>query len=254
MLIGLDIGNSRTKIAVFSKDSILPEKKFVFQSSRNISFIESMKRIGDSVSESGHTSAEISRVCICSVVPELSAIYSDACHRIFNIKPQLVSPAVSLSYRINYDISNIGADRIADCEAAIRIHKGNSIVVNCGTAITFSIMLEEAVFEGGMITSGIFTSMEALTEKGAMLKSVEVERPQSLVGRNTDGAVKSGLFFGAASTIEGICRRIKSSYSRDFTAILTGGYSEMLFEEVDFEKKLDTDLTMKGIKFVSDLN
>ncbi len=95
---------------------------------------------------------------------------------------------------------------------------------------------------------------DAVYSNASRLIKVEIEEPESLIARNTAGAIKSGLFYGWVSMIDGLIGRINDYYKRDLFVIITGGYSALIGNHITQRDIIDPNLTMKGIKIINDLN
>ena len=98
-----------------------------------------------------------------------------------------------------------------------------------------------------MIAPGINLSMQALHDAAAKLPRVAIKKPQHVIGKDTVGAMQSGVFWGYVALIEGLVDRIKAQYERPMTVIATGGVAS-LFEGATAKIDLfDHDLTLKGL-------
>ena len=56
---------------------------------------------------------------------------------------------------------------------------------------------------GGAIAPGVEISLDALTERGARIRRIELAEPASAIGKSTGGAIQSGVTFGFAGLIDG---------------------------------------------------
>ena len=95
--------------------------------------------------------------------------------------------------------------------------------------------------------------MDALFEKTAKLPKVEIIKPSSVIGRNTIDAIQSGAVHGQAGQADGIIRRIKE-IGEDATVVATGGLATMISKESDEIDKVDSLLTLDGLKILYDKN
>ena len=96
----------------------------------------------------------------------------------------------------------LGPDRIANSVAGYKVAESDVVIVDLGTATTFDVVNNKKEYLGGAIAPGIKISLDALTSKTASLKSVELDLPKKVVGKNTYEAIQSGLIFGHASMID----------------------------------------------------
>ena len=75
--------------------------------------------------------------------------------------------------------------------------------------------INHALLVGGIIAPGLQTGAETLVRRTAALPSVDLPPPERVIGRRTDTAMRSGIFFGAVESIDGVVRRIKAEWKRD---------------------------------------
>ena len=155
------------------------------------------------------------------------------CRRYFKCEPLVVGdPDVDLGIKVLTDRpAAVGADRLVNAVAAHERYKGALIVVDFGTATTFDIVAANGDYEGGVIAPGANLSAEALHKAAAMLPRVAVERTQAVIGKDTEPAMQSGLFWGYIGLIEGLVARIKEEYGQPMTVIATGGLATLFFQQ-----------------------
>ena len=127
-------------------------------------------------------------------------------------------------------------------------------MINIGTATTVSVVLADGTFDGGIIATGVGITMEALSKRTSKLVEVPLEKPPSIVGRNTADCIKSGFFHGWAFMMDGFVEKISALYGRGFTVILTGGFPRKFAGHLGFPCDIAPLLTMKGIKVLFDIN
>ena len=155
------------------------------------------------------------------------------------------------------DAREVGADRIVNCVSAIVGYgeKKPMIVIDFGTATTFNIINENYEFIGGVISPGIKGSLDSLVNGTAKLPRVEIEAPQSIIAKNTVTNMQAGIVFGFAGLVEYIVKRIKKELKRDdVKTIATGGFSTIISKEISCIDVVDKLLTLKGLKYLYDLN
>ena len=89
----------------------------------------------------------------------------------------------------------------------------------------------------------------------AKLPRVEIERPKTAVGTNTVTNMQSGIVFGFAGLVEYIVKKIKREYSDfEFKVIATGGFSEVIANEVSCIDVVDKLLTLEGLNYLYKIN
>jgi type III pantothenate kinase len=256
MIICIDIGNTNIKYALYDKD----ELKVSFRVSTDF------KRTSDEYGEQiigmldikGIKAKDVVGGIVSSVVPSLDYTIDKMCEIYFGIQPMHVAPGLKSGLNIRCDNAReVGADRIVNCVSAI-VEYGEKIpmiVVDFGTATTFNIISEDDEFIGGVIAPGIKGSLDSLVNGTAKLPRVEIEAPKSIIAKNTVTNMQAGIVFGFAGLVEYIVKRIKKELKCNHVkTIATGGFSTVIAKEVECIDVVDKLLTLKGLKYLYDLN
>ncbi len=256
MIICIDIGNTNIKYALYEKD----ELKVSFRVSTDF------KRTSDEYGEQiigmldikGIKACDITGGIVSSVVPTLDYTIDKMCEIYFGIHPMHVAPGLKSGLNIRCDNAReVGADRIVNCVSAIVEYgeKKPMIVIDFGTATTFNIINENDEFIGGVISPGIKGSLDSLVNGTAKLPRVEIEAPKSIIAKNTVTNMQAGIVFGFAGLVEYIVKRIKKELKcSDVKTIATGGFSTVIAKEIECIDVVDKLLTLKGLKYLYDLN
>jgi len=143
---------------------------------------------------------------------------------------------------------------VADAVAAIRLYKPPLIVVDLGTATVFDAISKDGDYLGGAIAPGLAIAAEALFQRAARLYRVEVARPTTAIGRNTVGAVQSGVIYGYVGLVEGMVARFKEELGQEAKVVATGGWAEIMAAETPVIDVVDTNLTLTGLRFIYEMN
>ena len=138
--------------------------------------------------------------------------------------------------------------------AAHRLYGGPALVVDLGTATTFDAVSADGVYLGAPSPPGLMTSVEALSRSTARLPRVEMVRPPRAIGTDTLSAMQSGIVLGHAAMVEGMVRRLLAEMDGKPKVIATGGFSNVMAEEVALIDLADKNLTLKGLRMMYDLN
>ena len=149
---------------------------------------------------------------------------------------------------------SVGADRIADAVAVMYLYSGPACVIDFGTATTFNAITKDGEYLGGAITAGINLATEALFTHAAKLPRIDLQRPPSVIGRNTVHAMQSGLLFGYVSMVEGMVERFRKELGPGMKVIATGGLAEVVAQETDVIQIIAPWLTLDGLHILWDLN
>ena len=115
------------------------------------------------------------------------------------------------------------------------LYGGPACVIDFGTATTFNALTKEGEYLGGAITAGINLATEALFVNATKLPRIDLQRPPSIIGRNTVHAMQSGLLFGYVSMVEGMVERFRKELGVEIEVIATGGLTAIIAQETDVD-------------------
>ena len=253
MLLTIDIGNTNLTLGLYNGDAL----------SRHFRLATDHARMPDEyglqflglLQNAGRTVADLTGVVLASVVPNLTTRVVQACQEYLQQEPLVVDAGVKTGIRIRYeDPRAVGADRVADAVAVINLYGGPACVIDFGTATTFNAVTKEGDYLGGAITAGVNLATEALFTHAAKLQRIDLQRPPSVIGRNTVHAMQSGLLFGYVSMVEGMVARFRSELGSDMKVIATGGLAEVVAKETDVIDIISPWLTLDGLRIIWELN
>ena len=200
--------------------------------------------------------AQVDGAVLANVVPAASHALETLCRRYFRAEPLVVdAPGVDLGIEVRTgNVAAVGADRLANAVGAHRLYGGPLIVIDFGTATTFDVVGADGAYEGGVIAPSVRHSVEALYRAAALLPRVPVERPASVIGKDTVPAMKSGIYWGYVGLIEGLVARIRTEHGGAMQVVATGGLAPIYAEASDVIDPVDSDLTLRGLALIYDLN
>ncbi len=237
----IDIGNTDICAGVFTRGQV-----------------EQHTRCSSSVSAKeffdGAPSFDFDRAIVASVVPSVTESWMREISNRFSVEALLCSYKVA-SDLIKTNVDNpmlIGADRIADAVAALHIYGNNCIVIDFGTATNIEYIDEQGVFQGGIFAPGLWSGMKGLEHAAAKLPRVRIERPNTLLGKNTHDAIRSGLIFGEGCRVDGLVELIIEKY-KPLTrpkVIATGGFSSLMVDVCKTPTVHDKLLTLRGLEII----
>ncbi|GAA1216203.1 type III pantothenate kinase [Pseudonocardia alaniniphila] len=145
----------------------------------------------------------------------------------------------------------VGADRVMNTLAAHRLFDNTCIVVDFGTSTNIDVVSAKGEFLGGALAPGIEISLEALATRAAALRSVELVRPRSVIGKNTVECLQSGVLFGFAGQVDGLVRRILAELgpkAAPVTVLGTGGLAPLMAGASETITEFVPDLTLLGLR------
>lgn len=252
MILALDIGNSNIKIGVFQNDELLFSWRLAARSDKTAD--EYGIVLTDLLEHSGITPNDIEGIIMSSVIPNLNYTLEHMCSYYFHKKPIVIGPGVKNGINIKYENpKEVGSDRIINAVAAYNTYGGPSIVIDFGTATTFTVINENADFLGGAIALGIKVSMDALVSNTAKLPKIELVEPSSVIGKTTVQNMQSGLIYGTIGQVKYIIEKIKEELNAPAKVIATGGLSELVANEGIIDT-IDRTLSLRGLNIIYNLN
>ena len=254
MIICLDVGNTNIKFAVYDGDTL--KLSFRVATDHKKTSDEYGGQLLSILGNNGVTPDDITGGIISSVVPQLDYTLDRMCRTYLKISPKMLAPGLKTGLNLKVDnAKEVGADRVVNNVAAVKKYGYPLIVVDFGTATTFNVINEKGDFVGGVIAPGIKGSLDSLVNGTAKLPRVEIERPSTVIGKNTVTNMQSGIFYGFAGLVEFIVKKIKREMKCGaVTVIATGGFSEIIAKEISCIDKVDKLLTLDGLKYLYDLN
>ena len=256
MVICIDIGNTNIKYAIYDGDDL--KVSFRVATDFKKTSDEYGAQLNGMLVAQGIGVEDIEGGIVSSVVPSLDYTIDKMCDLYLHIAPLHIAPGLKSGLNIRCDDAReVGADRIVNCVSAIVGYgDGNPmIVVDFGTATTFNIISANNEFIGGVIAPGIKGSLDSLVNGTAKLPRVEIEAPNSIIAKNTVTNMQAGIVFGFAGLTEYIVKRIKKELKApNAKTIATGGFSNVISKEIEGIDVVDKLLTLKGLKYLYDLN
>jgi type III pantothenate kinase len=254
MLLAIDIGNTNTVVGVYRDGSL--QDSFRVTSQLSMTSDEAGFFVSGLLDRMQITNDQIDKVVIGSVVPPLTSVFEETGRKYFGCTPVVVSAHIRLPVRIEIGKPDeVGADRIANAAAAFDKFGGPVIVVDFGTATTFDVISKNGAYIGGVIIPGPETSMAELARKAARLFEIRIEPPDSVVGKSTAGALKSGLFFGTVGQVDHIIERIiDETKFRDCTILATGGLASGIEKHSRHIRQVEPNLTLDGLRLIAEMN
>lgn len=250
-LLAVDVGNTHTTLGLFEGSVLRESWRMGSRESRTGD--ELWVILQQFLNGQSSVKPDLNAISISSVVPELTFSYRRMSEDRFGIHPLVITHDSIKSLRIDYDPpSAVGADRLCGAVAAHSRYGAPLIVVDLGTATVFDVVDSNAVYRGGLIAPGIQTSIEALHGRAALLPRVDTLFPVSVIGGNTEEAIRSGILYGAAITVEGIIKKIEEELGRRAAVVATGGFVEILKPHCIRLENIEPNLVLEGIRIITD--
>ena len=253
MLLAADIGNTNITLGVFDGNKIIHSWRLSTEITRTEDeygvFLKNLLR-------ETNLETKVTNAVISSVVVQLTERLSTALKKYMGIDSLIISHKIKTNVILKTDnLSQIGADRIANACAASLLYNAPGSVGDFGTATSFDIVNQKNEFIGGIITAGMKIQAEALSSKTSKLPKLNIEAPEHAIGRNTIDAMLSGIVRGHAAMIDGLIEECENELGYRTTIIATGGYSSVISKYL--KRKFDyinPDLTLIGMKLLYNMN
>ena len=201
----------------------------------------------------------IKKIVICSVVPSINYSIKHACIKYFGIEPFFVQIGVKTGLVVNRykNPHELGSDIIAGCVAATNIFPSEDLIIaDLGTATTIAVTNSKKEFFGGIIMPGIKTQANSLSISAEKLSSIDIEVPKTTLGKDTNHAILSGLYYGHLASISYLAKELASEAfgaKKSFKIIGTGGFSS-LYKEANLFDLIESNLVLQGIIQIEKLN
>jgi len=253
MLLTLDIGNTNLTIGLYEGQTLAWHWRLATDHARMPD--EYGLQLLGLLTHAGHSPADLKGIALASVVPNLTGRVTQACREYLKTEPLVLDAGVKTGIRIRYeDPRAVGADRVADAVAVMHLYGGPACIIDFGTATTFNALTKEGDYLGGAITAGVNLAAEALFTRAAKLPRIDLQRPPSVIGRNTIHAMQSGLLFGYVSMVEGMVERFRAELGPEMKVIATGGLAEIVAKETSVIQHIAPWLTLDGLRIIWELN
>ena len=194
------------------------------------------------------SSSQIEGAIIASVVPQVLNPVKTALKKLFGKPVMVVGPGIKTGLNIRIDNpAQTGADLVVSCVDALKMQKPPLIVIGMGTATTMMVLDETGAMIGGSISPGIRISMDALTQRAALLPGLQLDQPKRTIGRNTVECMRSGILYGAASMLDGMIQRMEQELGTQATVVATGRIGQYVVPLCKTPILYERDLIIKGL-------
>lgn len=205
--------------------------------------------------EAGLRTDEVQRIVISSVVPDLTERIINVVETLFEKQPIVLGP--DIYSKLPIEVLNpyeIGSDLVSNAVAAYMRFKANCIVVDFGTALTFTTIDSTGKILGVAIAPGLKTAIRSLSQNTAKLFDVPLELPNSVLGKNTVHAIQAGILIGYEGLVSSMIKRIKAELNDPTSAtVATGGLSSIITSLKDQFTEVDVNLTLNGLRLIGEI-
>lgn len=246
-VLTVDVGNTETVLGLYR--GLEPAECWRLSTARRRTADELRLLVEGTLERApGDAADSIRRAAVASVVPRVDRIWDET---LDGLELDVLRLDASTDLPIALDVDDpgtVGADRIANTLACHQLYGRDTVVVDLGTATTFDCVAGDGVFLGGVIAPGPRAGMERLAETASKLPQSEIQRPDRVIGRNTEDCLSSGIFYSVVDAIDGIVDRILSEWDPEEPLVVaTGGLAAVIGEECRTVERIEPYLTLTGL-------
>ena len=251
MLLAVDIGNTDVVLGVWHENHWKHVWRIRSLPHENTLYYES--RLRQHLLDAGLRSGDFGRTVVSSVVPPLTGMFRTMLGSLFGTEPLLVSPEAYPALQVRIDRPHeLGTDLFANAVAAYAKYRRNCVVVDFGTALTFTTVSAAGEVLGVAIAPGLRTAVKALAGNTAQLPDVPLRLPASAIGKNTVQSMQAGILWGYVGLVESLLGRIRAELGGDCVAVATGGLSSVLEPLQNQFVETNIHLTLDGLRIIGE--
>lgn len=249
MIVAIDIGNTNITVAFVKDEQIIKSYRLTTKLQRTSdeyglyfrSFLE----------DACLNVSDIEDVLVSTVVPKIMYSFNHAIKKYLKHTPININATISSGITVKTDQpSSVGADRIVDAAGAYYSYGGPCLVIDFGTATTFDYVNEKGEFLYGITAPGLEITAQALSNMAAQLPEIEIQKPDSILAKNTVTSMQAGVVYGYIGLTREIIQQVQKEIGTPMKVIATGGLGRMISEQLPCIDVYDKDLTFKGLLWI----
>lgn len=246
MILALDVGNTNIVFGCIEDGEIRFEGRI--STDRGRTEIEYAVILKNSLEIQGIDISAFDGAIISSVVPPIDGVLSRAIKMVVGHEPYIVD--VKSNHGLVIDIDRpetLGSDLLTGAVAALSEYSAPLIIFDLGTATTISVIDKNSHYAGGIITTGLRLSQQTLSANASQLPGISLKAPDTVIGKNTEHAMRSGIIIGCAAMMDGMIDRIENELGEKATVVTTGGFGAVVTDLLTHDAHYDKDLLLKGL-------
>ncbi len=252
MILAIDVGNSNIVFGIHDRDQWLKVWRIQTDPRKTADEYEVIFR--SLLISSRVCKSKVEQVVFSSVVPSLNREFGTMIPRLLETELIIVSP--DIYDRLPLKVLNpyeIGTDLVANAVAAYTRFGEMCMVIDFGTALTFTTIADDGTILGVSIAPGMQTAVKALAGNTAQLPHVQLILPPSVLGTNTVHAIQSGVVIGFGGLVDRIIEKTGQELRREIITIATGGLAGVFAARSEKIRFIEDNLTLEGLRMIGNL-
>ena len=237
MNICIDVGNSTIGIGVFEDNKLV--ERMVVNTDPKFTEDEFYQLFKKPFALLNKEDKKIDHIIFSSVVPQVNLPLLNALKKLSNVKPLLIAPGTKTGLAIKVDNP---------------LEIGNDLIADLGTASKILLLDKSGTFVSCLIMPGLTLSAQSLSSKAALLPEVSLIAPDSIMAKNTLGAMNAGIVYGHADMILGLVNRYEKELGYPCKHILTGGGAVYVKDILKNNFIYDQNLNLDGLNIIINKN
>jgi len=251
MLLAIDIGNTDVVFGIYQQSKPIYIWRTATVSEAPVYRYQAFLQL--QMLEADIIPGQIEKIVVSSVVPELTVPMTDALEKLTGVKPIIVNADTYPALRLDIDRPyELGSDLIANAIAVYHRYRQNSIIVDFGTALTFTAVTGDGRVVGVSIVPGLKTAVRALFAHTAQLPEVPLLQPETAIGKNTTHSIQSGILIGYEGLVKYMISRFKQEMGGECVVVATGGLSSIINTLATEFTDVDRALTLDGLRIIGE--
>lgn len=251
MLLAIDIGNTNIVFGINDNGKWLNSWRIQTDKKKMADEYEVIFR--SLLSAGKICRADVVNIILSSVVPSLVRPFTEMLPGVFEgakitVAEPEIYPKLPVKVLNPYEI---GADLVANSVAAFQKYGNLTMVIDFGTALTFTTIGANSEIKGVAIAPGLQTAVVALAGETAQLPQIHLTPPPSVLGENTVHAIQSGIIYGFAGLVDSMIERTQDELGKKLTVVATGGLSSVIAPLTRHVKIVEPLLTLDGLVEIS---
>lgn len=250
MILVIDIGNTNIVLGIYQEGSLL--HLWRLSTDKQKTSDEYLISVYNLLKINNIKPNQILNTVLGSVVTPLNPVFLDLVKHLTGKPCKLVDLSCFSHMKIEMDNPDeVGADRLLNASAGFARYGCALVIIDFGTATTFDVISETGSYLGGVIAPGLGLSLEALTSKAFKLPRIKLEKPPTVIGKNTIHAMQSGVVNGYAGLVDSMVEKITREMGMKPKTIATGGLAPLIKPASATIEEVVADLTLEGLFMIA---